>query len=166
MNKFTKIGLMLQNLNASQKAYMFIQQLNSLVSNNTNVDACVFFNEVSLPCVKPMFSVSPALELWGFHQGLVITTDIDTTLMAIKTCTSSKVIHYIDDLEWTRKNKQDFLYNLPAYRSQMVELITPSVSYAKLVENYCNRKVSAVIPGYDLNEILKRFTNANANIRF
>jgi hypothetical protein len=84
--------------------------------------------------------------------------------MATKTCNSSKIVFYIDDLEWMRNGKNNFLYNLQAYRSPLVELVTPSLNYAKLVENYSNRKVSAVIPGYNVTELIKRFTNAN--IRF
>jgi len=161
MNEITKLGLFVSDPAVGQRNFHFITQINGLLANNINVDACAFYNTVAPPCVKPNFALVPAADIWGFHDGLIITTDIDTTLMAIKTCNSSKIIFYIDDLEWTRPNKQDFLYNIPAYRSNLVELVTPSVQYAKLVENYSNRKVSVVIPNYDLLQILKRFTNVN-----
>jgi hypothetical protein len=164
MNKTTKIGVLLKDLHASQKSVLLINQLNTLVNNYINLDACMFYNDISVPSIKPRFSISPALNIWGFHDGLLITTDIDTTIMATKTCNSSKIVFYIDDLEWMRNGKNNFLYNLQAYRSPLVELVTPSLNYAKLVENYSNRKVSAVIPGYNVTELIKRFTNAN--IRF
>ena len=91
------------------------------------------------------------LEAWSF-DGVLISTNLETTKMMMACIKSTKKFFYVWDLEWIRR-KKNYMYNLQAY--QNIELITRSFEYARLLENYCNKKVKAIVPDFNLYGILE-----------
>ncbi len=141
------IGIILPDMGVSQLAYMAINQCN-ICANITDDSYFIFFEDMQKPCVKPTVACMNVSELHTF-EGLLVSTSIETTLTALSCVTNSKKIFYVWDLEWIR-NKNDFLYNMKAFRNEQVELMCRSEQHAKLVHNYSNRKPSLIFNNFNL----------------
>lgn len=148
-----KIGVSLKDLGPSERNFMFMAQLDKMTS--TEVDTRVFYQNLEPLCINPaQFALMPMSEMFGFQNGVLITTDIDTTLFAVNAAISSKIIFYVDDIEWMRTGKQNYLYNLRAYQSKYCTIICKSYDYARYLNNYANVP-SKVVEHYNLEGILK-----------
>ena len=140
-------GIIIPDMGASQLGYMALNQANLLAQQN---ESCfIFFENTKLPCVRPLVSCMNISELHTFN-GTLISTSIDTTLYAINSITNTRKIFYVWDLEWLRPNKNNFLYNMQAFRNEQVEIMCRSERHAKLIENYCNRKPSLIFNNLNL----------------
>lgn len=148
-----KLGLFVNNMSSSERNFCFMTQFNNLASNH-NIDTRIFYQNICTPCIPLDCSIMPSSEVYGFHNGLLITTDIDTTLIAVKAPISSKIVYYMDDIEWMREGKQNFLYNLGAFGSPYVTIIAKSNDYAKCMRDYTGRIVS-VVSNYNLEGIIQ-----------
>lgn len=142
------IGIIIPDMAASQLAYMAINQAN-IGARETNDSYFLFFENMAAPCVRPLVTCLNISELHTFN-GVLISTSIDTTLYAINAITNTKKIFYVWDLEWIRPNKNNFLYNMQAFRNENVEITCRSERHAKLIGNYCNRKPSLIFNNLNL----------------
>jgi len=149
-NKPKNIGIIVPNLGANQMGFFALNYVNNLVTQ-TNVDCTLFYEELVQPCTKPLCATLNISEIWSFN-GILISTTIDNTLFSIKSVAAKRKLFYVWDLEWIRR-KKNYMYNLQAY--QNIELITRSFEYARLLENYCNKKVKAIVPDFNLYGILE-----------
>lgn len=147
-----KLGLFLNDMTLSERNYCFMEQLNKIAYSK--MDCRIFYRNLTATCVNLKCSIMPSSELFNFNNGVIITTNIETTIMAAKAPISSKVIFYVDDIEWMRQGKQNYFLNLQAYSNKYVTLISKSNQYADCLNNYCGRK-PPVVTGYDIEEILK-----------
>jgi hypothetical protein len=147
-----KIGIILEDLSASQLSYYVIKNINEYVGSD-NYDFVIFFENSATSILQPDVSIMSISEIWGF-DGTLISTSISTTLSMINTFAKSKYF-YVWDLEWVRGHGKDFHYLIQAYNNKDVELIARSKEHALAVENYCNRKVDHVINNFDLKKIMR-----------
>jgi hypothetical protein len=131
---------------------MTINYVNSLIGQN-KWDFTLFYNELINPCTKPLCAVMNISETW-LYNGILISTDLDTSAMIAKTLKPKRKLFYIWDLEWLRMGKQNFLQNLQVYRNPNFELIARSSTHAEAITNYANRTVNAVIPDFHLAHLL------------
>ena len=95
-------------------------------------------------------------EIWNF-DGVLISTDISTTLSSLNSSSVCRRLFYVWDLEWTRQEGKDYDYVSKAYNHKEVELVSRSVDHSPLLENYSNKNVSGVVNDFsfkDLKEIL------------
>jgi len=143
------IGIVVPHLGSSQIGFTAIKAIEKIEDNKV-----IFFENLvpsicSLNCAKLCVN-----ELTHFH-GTLITTNIDNTILGLNLCNrkKTKVIFYVWDLEWLRKGKNNYLYNLQAYKDANV-LIARSIEHAGPIENYSNRK-PLVIESFNLEEILR-----------
>ena len=141
------IGIIIPDMGPSQLAYMTINQCN--VGSQTEDSYFIFFENTKMPCVKPLVSCMNISELHTFN-GILISTSIDTTLSALNAITNTRKIFYVWDLEWLRPNKNNFLYNMQAFRNEKVELMCRSEHHAKVIRNYCNREPSLIFNNLNL----------------
>lgn len=146
-----KLGIVIPHLGVSQTAFYVINETNKFIKS-THTDCVLFYESVVLPCIKPLCSTLCVNGIVNFN-GVLITTTIDTTIMATKINNVSKIIFYLWDVEWLRIGNQNFLYNLQAYRSN-VELICRTKDHIDLVKNYCNRQDVRVVENFELKKIL------------
>jgi hypothetical protein len=149
-----KIGITLKDLSASEKNFCFMSQLSDMCES-AQIDGTIFYQNLERACVNPLLTgLMPLASIYGFHNGILITTDIDTTLFAVKAPISSKIIFYMDDIEWMRHGKQNYVYNLNAYKSKFCTVVCKSEDYARYLYNYANIKAS-VVSGYNIKGILE-----------
>ena len=147
-----KIGIILEDLSASQLSYYVIKNINEYVGSD-NYDFVIFFENSATSILQPDVSIMSISEIWGF-DGTLISTSISTTLSMINAFAKSKYF-YIWDLEWVRRHGKDFHYLIQAYNNKDVKLIARSKEHALAIENYCNRKVDHIINNFDLKKIVR-----------
>lgn len=147
-----KMGFLLPHLGSSQAAFCTINTAN-IMFGQTDVDITIFYKELFQPCSKPLCATMNATEIWSFN-GILVSTDIDTTIMSLNAISPARRLFYVWDLEWMRRAKHDFMYNMRAFRDPRVELIARSHSHAYVIDNYANRAVNAIIPDFNIKNIL------------
>ena len=149
------IGIVIPHLGSSQTAFYALKEINRLVEQKYEHDLVIFFEQLVSPLIQPQCATMCINELMSF-RGILITTNIDNTTMAIARNSNSnnKLIFFVWDLEWMRPNKNIYLYNYKAFNS-VHQLIARSQNHALAIENYSNRKVDKVLERFDLEEIIK-----------
>lgn len=143
------IGLLVPDLGTSQLAYMAINQVNLASTVDKDNSYYLFYENATMPCVNPLVACMNISELHTF-KGVLISTSIDLTLASLNAVTNTRKLFYVWDLEWLRPNKNNFLYNMQAFRNEQVEILSRSNSHARAVENYCNRTPSLIVNNFNL----------------
>lgn len=141
----SNLGIVLSHLGSSQMVYEAIN-----LANKAN-DAVIFFEQLTTACI-PINCASMCVTEMNSFGGVLITTNIENTLMANKVINRNKtrIIFYVWDLEWLRPNKQNYLYNLQAYNTAD-ELVARNIQHVEPIHNYCNRWPKAK----KFNEVIK-----------
>ena len=135
----------------SQLAYLAINQCN--LGSKGKDSYFLFFQDVELPCTKPMITCLNISELSNF-SGVLISTSIDMTLMALRAVNNVKYVFYVWDLEWIR-GKVDFQQAMRVFRDPNITLVARSEDHAKVIENYCNRKPDMIAPSLNIGAIIQ-----------
>lgn len=163
ISTMNKLGFLLPHLGSSQAAFYTINTAN-IMFGQPDIDITIFYKELFQPCSKPLCASMNAAEIWGF-DGVLISTDIDTTLMSLNAVAPKRRLFYIWDLEWTHAGKNDFIYNMQAFRNPRVELVARSNSHAYVIDNYANRPVNAIIPDFNIHYILDYLERTNESAK-
>ena len=101
-----------------------------------------------------------ASEVWNFG-GVLISTDINTTLTLKKCFAPKKKIFYVWDLEWMRNRMgqtKSFEVLIQAFSDEKIELVARSKDHAKAIENLSNRKVKNIVENFNIEKLM-RITN-------
>lgn len=146
------IGILLSHLGPSQLSFYVCSQINQLANLKKEYDFSLFFDNLVPPCIQPNCAVFNGNEIWGY-EGVLVATTMDHAILLSKAVNKAKNFFYVWDLEWLRRNKNNFMYNMQAFRHPDVELIARSNDHKKAIENYCNRPVKHVIPDINLEQI-------------
>jgi len=128
------IGIVVQHFGSSQITYEAVKLANKIQNS------ILFFEQLTPPCVPINCATMCLTETMNF-QGTLITTSIANTLLVNKLINRNavKLIFYVWDLEWLRPGKQNFLYNIEAYKIPDV-LVVRSQEHLFPLLNYCGRK--------------------------
>ena len=154
-----KIGVILEDLGMSQLSYSVISNINKACEHNSENDYIIFFNNMVAPVIPPNCALMNSSEIWSF-DGHLIGTSVATTLMALKSINSAKKYFYVWDLEWTRHAQhRQYSQDIPAFRSRGVSLIARSKEHAAAIQNYSNRKVSHIVPDFDIENMHEVINN-------
>jgi len=157
MQKTNQIGVVIDELTASQLAFDIINNFNEEL-DNTKDDYVVFFENSTSSIVNPKFSTMAINELWSFH-GVLIATSVSSTLSMIKAFSPAKKIFYVWDLEWTRRHGKSFEDNIKAFTNEEVLLVARSKRHAKAIENYCNKKVDHIVQNFNIKNFKRIIEN-------
>jgi len=147
-----KVGVVLNDLGASQSAFMAISFANTLLVNNLLTDITLFFC-TNVPVVtRPMVA---AINVDKIHQfkGLLVATDLYTASLVAKT-NADKAL-YLWDLEWLR-DRGSYIANVTLLKNSGFKLFARSEYHAKAIENYCG-VVPTVLPQFNLLEMVKTY---------
>jgi hypothetical protein len=145
------IGIILPSMEIGQLAYEVITQINSEILAGSECDYRIFFENVSIECVRPMFAVMNISEIWAY-SGMLISTTLDNTLFSLKLATDVLRVFYIWDLEWLR-NEKNYLHNLSILRHPNLLLIVRSEDCAKELDRYCNRLPNFITPRLSFKDL-------------
>ena len=148
------IGIVVPHLGSSQISFYAIKEINKLVQQNYPDDLVLFFEQIINPVIQPQCATMCINELMSF-KGILITTTIDNTIMSIarNTRKNNRIIFFVWDLEWTRPNKNIYLYNYRAF-NESDKIVARSENHARAIENYCNRPVGRIVEEFNIEEIV------------
>jgi hypothetical protein len=156
MPKVSKIGIIVPHLGTCQIAHYAVRYINYMLAQTSKFDFVLFYEELVKPRIRPMCASVNISEIWAF-DGAIISYNIENTITAINAICPKTKIFYAWDVEWIRPKKNNFLYNMQAYRSPDVKLIARSKSHADAIAKYSNRVPDAIIDNFNLPEIIKHF---------
>lgn len=128
------LGIVVPHFGSSQITYEAIKLANSIEN------AILFFDQLVPPCVPIRCATMCLTETMNF-RGALVTTNIANTLMCNKLINRNavKLIFYVWDLEWLRPGKQNFLYNVEAYKIPDILAVRSNEHFFPLL-NYCGRE--------------------------
>ena len=152
------VGILLNSTGTNQPAFITINRINAMkMIDKTPYNLTVFYKESGPFCSK-LCTTSTSLDKMFSFNGAVIATDLDLSVFMIKAFTPSVKVLYLFELEWT-KGVGNFLVNSAIYNKEGLIVIAPSLAYANELENYCGKKVDAIIPQFNIAEIIKVIEN-------
>jgi hypothetical protein len=149
-----KIGILIDNLYASQLAYYVAHNVNQHLSKDWLTNFIIFVKDLVIPVLAPECAVMRWEELWGF-EGKIISTTLEGTQKAVHTPGPTEIAYYAYDLDWTRLSGIPSYENLrEVYQNKDIKLITRNDEYKKFIEWSWNRKVDGIAEDFDLKKIL------------
>jgi len=149
-----KIGIILDNVGVSQLAYYAIQQSNKIIESRDDSTVIVFYCNMAKPCTQPCFPIMQIAEAWGF-EGILISTDLQSTQKMLVMPSAEKKIFYIWDLEWTRGQVNNYHAMAEIYQNEDLTLIARSEEHKKAIEDAWNRPVRQINSDFDLEQVLE-----------
>jgi len=129
-----QIGIIIPALYSQQLVYETCIGIQKAISNQ--LDCTIFFEDYAPLMIRPACGLMHVSELYSFN-GILISTNLNNTKLALNIPLPSKKIFYIWELEWL-KNSKDFIDNNSVYQNPQLELYTRSKSYANAIKNYSN----------------------------
>lgn len=149
-----KVGVLIDNLGASQLAYYTILNANKL-AENMEADPIIFYSNLAKICLAPKVALMPITEAWGY-SGVLIATDLRSASRLITFPSSTHKVFYLNDIEWTRNHvSKEFqtLYNI--YSNNELKFIVRSKSHEKVLKNCWGVNCIGMVENMDIKEILK-----------
>ena len=153
MPKVKKVGVVVDDLSASQLSYHIIKNINKQVEES-DTDFVAFFQNSTASMLPMHFSSMCINEIWSF-DGVAIATSVSTVLSISKTFSPKQKYFYVWDLEWCRSKGRDFEYVIQAFNKDDIQLIARSKDYAKAIKNYCNKDVVGVVDNFNIKQLME-----------
>lgn len=157
MQKTSKVGLLVEELSASQLSFNMIKNTNEYIENS-NVDFVAFFENYTSIFIPMSFASMCVNEIWSF-DGTLVATSASTAMSISKTFSSEKKFFYVWDLEWIRKKDESFESMVQAFSLNNVELIARSEDHAKAIKNYSNRDVCGIVENFNIEQLIRIINN-------
>jgi len=151
-----QVGFLVNDLTASQLSFYLIKNLNDY-KEKEDLEAVLFFENSSSSAIKPAFPLMAINEIWNF-DGVLISTDVETTLCLKKCFAPAKKIFYVWDLEWMRNKAgltKEFESIIQAFNDESIELIARSKDHAKAIENISNRKIKHIVENFNIEKLMR-----------
>lgn len=146
------ISAIIKDLTASQKNFFLITQFNKL-SLNPKYSCSVFVERIGVPVIKPLFSC-PIIAFFSEYNGIAISTTLSEAAVMIKTATNADMYLYLWDLEWLTKPVR-YEHALNILTNKDLKIIARSESHAKVIENFCNKKVCGIVDNWESEKLLQ-----------
>lgn len=153
MPKVKKVGVVVDDLSASQLSYHVIKNINNHVEKS-DTDFVAFFQNSTASMLPMHFSSMCINEVWNF-DGAVIATSVSTVLSISKTFSPKQKYFYVWDLEWCRTKGREFEYIIQAFNKDDIKLIARSEDYAKAIKNYCNKDVVGIVNNFNIKQLME-----------
>tara|TARA_R100001244_G_C5155104_1_gene130262 strand:+ start:311 stop:787 length:477 start_codon:yes stop_codon:yes gene_type:complete len=157
MQKSKQIGIIVDDLSASQLSYYLIKNINEFLQDGLD-DFVVFFENATSSIIAPEFSVMAINEIWNF-EGVLVSTSISNTLSMLKSFSPERKIFYVWDLEWLRQHGKEFENTVKAFTDNSITLIARSKEHALAIENYCNIKIEHVMENFNIKKLIRIIDN-------
>jgi len=153
MPKVKKVGVVVDDLSASQLSYHVIKNINDHLEES-DVDFVAFFQNSTSNMLPMHFSSMCINEIWSF-DGVAIATSVSTVLSISKTFSPKQKYFYVWDLEWCRTKGREFEYIIQAFNKDDIKLIARSEDYAKAIKNYCNKDVVGIVNNFNIKQLME-----------
>ncbi len=100
---FTKVGFVLDSLDANQIAYTCIDSINKWSDENFGLSFTLFYRKNYLPSIDPKCPRYHVKDIMAF-DGHLISTSIESSI-AMQDAVKAKWYYYIYDLDWKRQDR-------------------------------------------------------------
>lgn len=147
------IGLVVHNFRLNQLTYSLFSKFDG------SVNLIGFFEQQSKSPFSPRFATMQLHEAWGFPGPLVATSLLLATKI-VDFPISKKKFLYVWDLEWLYNKNEDFLSFASIYQNKNIHLIARNEDHASAIEYTWNRKVSAIVEDFNMEQF-KNATTIN-----
>ena len=147
-----KIGVIVNNLRASQLSECVVDCFNYISESTSDTDTIAFYKKHPILGTVPLFSCMEQTEVWGY-EGNVIATCLESPETLLKVTGPKKKYFYLWDLEWTRTPARSYSKIKSIYQNPNIELIARSESHAELIATYWKKPI-AIIKDFEAKEIL------------
>lgn len=145
-----KIGVLVNNLGASQPAYEIINSVNRFVENN--LTCCIIFQMEYVPsCIRVNSTCMNSSELWSYN-GCIIANSFESAQLMQKAPFNGPKIWYIWDTFWLRRGYEIYDNNIAILADQSILLACRSNSHSLMIENYTNRR--PLITKFDIGVLM------------
>lgn len=145
-----KVGLILKDCGNSQSSFFGISSINTSCLDD-DADYSIFeLNHVD-PITRIRCGVFP-ITLAYLYDGVLISTDIETTKFSLEGCRAEKRIFYVWDLEWMRRPKlfeSNQIYSLPE-----LTIVCRSKEHADCIKRVSGRDVH-IMQNFNVKELIK-----------
>lgn len=153
-----KIGVIINNLSASQLSFSVIQNIKDIQKEYPEDDYVIFFENISAHVLTATCAVMNTTDIPSF-DGVLIATNVETCLTAISSVSPSRKFFYVWDLEWIRQEGKNFQHNIKAYTNKTIKLISRSESHSKAIKNYSNVDPVGVVEDFNLKKMREIIQN-------
>lgn len=148
------IGVIVDSTGYNQSAFIGINAINTLSLGNSKYKCSLFYKNLSYSCTK-LASTSTTLDKIYHYHGTLIATNLDLAAYMIKAYAPKTRILYLFELEWAKENyNMDYVKYFNILNNRDIKIVAPSQFYADAIKNFCGRKVDAVIPQFNITEIM------------
>lgn len=127
-----KIGVLVNNVGATQLAFYLIKSGNKFVES-INQDLTLFFYEISPECIRPNFAVMNLAEAYNY-DGILIATDANSASRIIEFPGTINKFFYVWDLEWIRMRNKEFENLSTIYNNHKLPLIARSQNHYDILK--------------------------------
>jgi len=149
-----RIAAALDSFALSQNSFYLLKTFNKL-SENLDNNVYGFYQNLSHKPLEAAFSIMHVYYASYYYNGLLIATDLSTLRTISKIDNNAKRYFYVWDLEWLR-TPQPFLETVKLVKN--VGLIARSDSHARVISNYFNKPVDAIISDWNIEGLKSLWT--------
>ena len=156
MLSLSKLGIIVDSVNYFHLGVELTTNLNKFITHHPDIDVIVFTNEPSFNLVeKQKFSIMHTKETWRY-DGVLISTNMLTTEILMKSPCCSHKFFYCWDLEWMYQERPSFQYLNSLYNNNSIPLISRNEQYHKIISNVWKTPVT-LIEEFNHEQLFKLF---------
>ena len=117
------------------------------------MSCAAFVNTCTGHVTKPLFSCM-SIAFFSDYDGVAIATTIEEAHSLLQSSNNSDKYLYLWDMPWTEQPvNHDMICNI--LRDDNIKIIARSESHAKVIENFCNRKVAGIVDDWNKEQLLE-----------
>lgn len=144
------VGILIKSLDTSQKCMSLCLSINSILDDTYNISPIVFYQELGKSVVLPRCCQLQQGHAWGF-DGILISTDIQTTSVLSQCLRAKKKLFYVYDLEWFYHKNIHYNTLSQVYQNPEIDLIARTSQHFDILKK-CWKTPIGVLNDYDYTE--------------
>lgn len=149
-----RLGFLVSTMD-SEVGTTLTTSINRFYDTRYDADLLMFYQELTYVDKVPMFACFNSTESYDF-SGDIMATDLVGAANLLRCPGPRKRYFYVGDAEWScHRTSMTYLDFVSVYRNPLLQILTPTVEMAGLVQTTWNRGVHAVVDLSDMEGVLK-----------
>tara|TARA_R100000008_G_scaffold20733_1_gene10906 strand:+ start:10 stop:516 length:507 start_codon:yes stop_codon:yes gene_type:complete len=158
-----KLGLLVDNLGASQLSYYIGKNVNGYLEENPESDIVCYYDSFERNCVNNNFATANIIEAWSQSGAMIATSENTASKLATFIGTRNKFFYIWDIVYYLKRfagrKYVDTFTTGSIYSNKNLKLICRSESHAKIIENNFNRKVEYIVDNLNMHKMMEIVNN-------
>jgi hypothetical protein len=147
------VGILLNNVFSNQEAFLTIAQGNELQASHPKINVELYYKDIA-PFFLRYAGLVTSLDKAMHSNSYLVATNMELAVYAINAYSDKPRFLYLSEIEWLN-GKNEYLQNYTVLTHPQLHIIVPSYEYADELKNYCGKDAIAVIPNFNLIEIIR-----------